>query len=234
MKTHHAIALIALMVVAVVLGAVSVLAYSYGNSAGTGSYGSSAGAYGSGNYPNGMMSGYEGMMGGSGMMGGWTGGNNGVSSSVQNPAVQNAASPILGLVAVVGGVIAGTGGLAYFLAIPKIKKATSTVESHIEQLPQSVETPYVSVSKTLTAEERQVLDSLVSHEGKYLQKYIRAETGLSRLKTHRIVARLAERGIVVLEKSGNTNEVSLSSWLQNSSALEQPNVGNIEKISISN
>jgi len=36
---------------------------------------------------------------------------------------------------------------------------------------------------------------------------------LSRLQTHRVVARLAERGIVTLEKTGNTNQVLLADWL---------------------
>jgi uncharacterized membrane protein len=75
----------------------------------------------------------------------------------------------------------------------------------------SAETPYDSVSKTLTLEERKVVDVLTLHNGQYLQKYIRTETGLSRLKVHRIVSRLAERGIVTLEQTGNTNKVYLSS-----------------------
>ena len=54
----------------------------------------------------------------------------------------------------------------------------------------NVETPYDSVSKTLTTDERKVVDVLTSHNGQYLQKYVRAETGLSRLKIHRIVTRL--------------------------------------------
>jgi uncharacterized membrane protein len=78
--------------------------------------------------------------------------------------------------------------------------------------------PYESVSKTLTTEERRVLDVLVTHQRRYLQKYIRKEAGLSRLKTHRIIARFAERGIVTLKQSGNTNEVVLSDWLQRSEA----------------
>jgi uncharacterized membrane protein len=75
-------------------------------------------------------------------------------------------------------------------------------------------TPLESVAKTLTEEERKIVTVLNAHEGKYLQKYIRNETGLSRLQTHRIIARLADRGIVSLEKTGNTNQVYLSSWLQ--------------------
>jgi uncharacterized membrane protein len=68
--------------------------------------------------------------------------------------------------------------------------------------------------KTLTEDERKVVEVLRGHNGKYLQKYIRNETGLSRLQTHRIVARLAERGIVTLEKTGNTNQVLLADWLK--------------------
>ena len=74
-------------------------------------------------------------------------------------------------------------------------------------------TAYESVAKTLTEEERKVVEVLNSHQGKYLQKYIRNETGLSRLQTHRIIARLADRGIVSLEKIGNTNQVYLANWL---------------------
>lgn len=99
------------------------------------------------------------------------------------------------------------------MKFPKIGMVEPTAISTVSSIPQGAVTPYESVSKTLTTEERTILDILVSHDGKYLQKYIRAETGLSRLKTHRIVSRLAERGIVTLEKSGNTNEVYISSWL---------------------
>jgi uncharacterized membrane protein len=67
--------------------------------------------------------------------------------------------------------------------------------------------------KTLTDEERKVIQVLTAHNGKYLQKYIRKEAGLSRLKTHRILVRLTDRGIVTLKKTGNTNEVQLSEWL---------------------
>jgi len=66
----------------------------------------------------------------------------------------------------------------------------------------------------LTEDGRKVVEVLKAHEGKYLQKYIRKEAGLSRLQTHRVVARLAERGIVTLEKTGNTNTVLLANWLK--------------------
>ncbi len=70
--------------------------------------------------------------------------------------------------------------------------------------------------KTLTPEEKKVMDVLVSHQGKYLQKYVVKETGLSRLRTHRIVARFAQRGIVTVKEFGNTNEIVVSDWVKDS------------------
>jgi len=147
------------------------------------------------------MSGMDGMMGGT------------PYTQSQSPVVSYLwVIPVALTVLAVAGVI----GLAYFIAFPEIKMVKPVEETdNDEQSPQvSSLSPYSSVSKTLTSEERKVLDVLVSHDGKYLQKYIRKEAGLSRLKTHRILARLSERGIVALKKSGNTNEVLLSDWLR--------------------
>jgi uncharacterized membrane protein len=83
----------------------------------------------------------------------------------------------------------------------------------MEFLDQVLSGVYDSVVKTLTGDERKVLEVLTAHNGNYLQKYIRSEAGLSRLQTHRIVARLTEGGIVTQEKTGNTNQVQLANWL---------------------
>ena len=161
-------------------------------------------------HPSSWMSGMWGNMGG---MMGQTG-----TSGIQNPVP--AYFGVL-FVVLVGVTVVGVGGLAYYLAFPEIRTgavantaAAPIVKSAVEQPVQDAVTPYASVVKTLTSEERRVIEVLVAHDGKYLQKYIRKETGLSRLKTHRIVARLAERGIVSLEKTGNTNQVFLANWLK--------------------
>jgi uncharacterized membrane protein len=142
----------------------------------------------------------------------------------QNPqfSVQNPLLPYFGIlfVVLVGVTIAGIGGLAYYLAFPEIKTGAAqktahpVLQSNVVQSPQRQVTPFESVAKTLTDEERKVIEVLAAHDGRYLQKYIRKEADLSRLKTHRIVARLAERGIVTLEKTGNTNQVLLANWLK--------------------
>jgi hypothetical protein len=72
------------------------------------------------------------------------------------------------------------------------------------------------ILKIMTPEEQKVLSVLIAHKGKYLQKYVGKEAELSRLKTHRIVARFAERGIVNVKPLGNTNEVTVSDWVKGS------------------
>ena len=156
-------------------------------------------------YPQSWMGDMWGMMGGA------------MPTSVQNPML-----PYFGVlfVVLIGVSVTGISGLAYYVVFPEIRKSVAVetaepiLKSCVAEKPESNVSAYESVLKTLTAEERKVVEVLEAHEGKYLQKYIRKEAELSRLKTHRIVARLAERGIVSLEKTGNTNQVLLADWLR--------------------
>jgi len=115
------------------------------------------------------------------------------------------------LIILAGLVLVGTGGVVYFQLYPEIKATNRNIQS---STPAQSSQPLDSILKTLKEDEREVLEVLMNHEGKYLQKCIRKEAGLSRLRTHRVVARLAERGIVTLEKTGNTNEVQVADWLK--------------------
>jgi uncharacterized membrane protein len=207
MKSQRTIILATLTLVAVALAVVSIFAFAYSGTSAAVTYPNATTPGTNGYYPNGMMGDQW-----SGMMGG----NWGPYSAVQTQAAsQNIVFPLVGFAALIGAAVMGTGGAICYFTIPKIRITEPVSKTTIDQTPQNTVSPYASVSKILTTEERKVLDVLISHNGKYLQKYIRAETGLSRLKTHRIVSRLAERGIVTLERSGNTNEVHLSTWLQN-------------------
>ena len=136
-----------------------------------------------------------------------------MGSMMDGITVQNPASPYLSIafIVIIGVTIVSAGGLVYFLMFPEIK-ATGHAKNAGPVSAQN-STAYEAIVKTLTDEERRVIQVLKTHNGKYLQKYIRKEAGLSRLKTHRILARLADRDIVTLKKSGNTNEVQLSEWL---------------------
>lgn len=122
-------------------------------------------------------------------------------------------------------------GAAFYLAFPQLRYVKRTCElpnaKNVSVEPirsdaglavnSAVEPNTCGVLlKTMTPEEQKVLNVLVAHQGKYLQKYVVKEAGLSRLKTHRIIARFAQRGIVTVKEFGNTNEVLLSEWVATS------------------
>ena len=103
--------------------------------------------------------------------------------------------------------------LIYFLLFPELKIDQSKTRGNRLKNERKLQ-PIESIRKTLKSDEIKILEVLENHNGKYLQKYLGKEAGISRLKTHRILARFAERGIVTLEKKGNTNEVKLEDWLR--------------------
>jgi len=85
-----------------------------------------------------------------------------------------------------------------------------TPESQPEKAEVKNETPSQDdVSKTLSSDEKNVIDILREHGGKYARTSIRAEAGLSWLQSNRIISHLAELGLVSLEKSGASMEVLL-------------------------
>jgi uncharacterized membrane protein len=121
--------------------------------------------------------------------------------------------------------VIGAVGLGFYLAYPEIKSAEPAPETQLAQAPPPrPEVSWDVLMRTSKPEEKRVLDVLAAHDGTYLQKFIVKEAGLSKLKTHRIVSRLAERGVVSVEKSGNTNKVSLSPWVQSASMKPVPGV----------
>jgi uncharacterized membrane protein len=87
----------------------------------------------------------------------------------------------------------------------------STTEKPEPNDPQEV---YETLLKTLNGDERKVVEVLLAHGGKYSQKYIRTEAELSWLQTNRVVSRLAERGIITLEKDGGLGNVVLTNQIK--------------------
>lgn len=110
----------------------------------------------------------------------------------------------------------GIFGVVYYLAYPEIKIVPSeqAIVARAQSGPSVAKESWETVIRTSKPEERKVLEVLAIHDGTQLQKLIVKESGLSKLKTHRIVSRFVERGIATAVKSGNTNEVSLTPWLK--------------------
>ncbi len=99
--------------------------------------------------------------------------------------------------------------MSYAFLFPEIKAAPS-LPNHTAPTSGGLD----AVMRVARPDEREVLDALKMSGGICLQRDIRLKTGLTKLKTHRIVARLAERGILVVRKQGKTNEISLADWLK--------------------
>src|SRR5881409_3992674 len=112
-------------------------------------------------------------------------------------------------------VLASVVGVIYFLVLPEMKNYRQPGNGNGKE-------NTAMVMKTLKPEERSIVNVLDAHGGTYLQKYITKEAGLSRLKTHRVVAALSERGIVQVEKYGNTNRVRLAKWFHDGMHNQQP------------
>ena len=145
-----------------------------------------------------------------GMMGQMMGSQNSAGMNLQMPSyVWFLAAAFVGLTVI--GVI----GLVYFMTYPEIPRKPLPVPA-TETVPESPEPEqnWDFLLRTSKPDERKVLEILAAHDGKYLQKFIVKDSGLSKLQTHRIVSRFAERGIVTAVSRGNTNEISLAPSLR--------------------
>ena len=92
-----------------------------------------------------------------------------------------------------------------------------TVSASMEDEAKGTKSEFESILKTLTANERKVVELLLAHEGKYRQRLIRTEAGLSWLETRRIISHLSERGVATTETSGAEAYVTLANkWKQSS------------------
>jgi hypothetical protein len=81
---------------------------------------------------------------------------------------------------------------------------------------------FEDVMKVLREDERKVCMALLKEGGTALQKNVRWVTGLSKVKTYRVVSRLASRGVIAVEKNGKENRLLLAPWLYKNSANKNP------------
>jgi len=103
--------------------------------------------------------------------------------------------------------------LGYALVFPEFSEEKPKRKPSSVPMVEKGESALDAVIRVLNEDERTVIETLVEEGGTMLQKDIRWKTGFSRVKTHRILFRLAKRGIVSAEKHYNTNRITLAHWL---------------------
>jgi len=101
------------------------------------------------------------------------------------------------------------GVVAYAMIFPEIVLEKDEKINPEEGLLASFE----GVMKVLREDERKVCMTLWKEGGTALQNDVRWTTGLSKVKTHRVVARLASRGVITVRKEDGRNRLSLAPWL---------------------
>ena len=91
----------------------------------------------------------------------------------------------------------------------------SIMNATLERQKQVVKTNIDIIMKFLTSEDREVVELLLSKQGMTTQSEIAKLPGMSRLKAHRIVKKLEDRGIVHVEKYGKINMIRIVDELKN-------------------
>ena len=101
---------------------------------------------------------------------------------------------------IVGCIIGIVGLLAYYVTFPEIKSSPDQAKASGS---------YDVVLRFLKEDEKKVVEFLRNSGNESLQKDIVKDTGFSKIRTHRILARLAERGLITAQRQGKTNRVRL-------------------------
>ena len=103
----------------------------------------------------------------------------------------------------------------YAVAFPTIEQKKTETQPDWAPKETEGESTLTAIMRVLNEDERKVVEALAAAEGNtMLQKDIRWKTGLTRVKTHRVLARLVGRGIVSAEKYYSTNKIMLADWLR--------------------
>jgi flagellar motor component MotA len=98
---------------------------------------------------------------------------------------------------VLGGIVIGA--LVFFFMTSKLESTEHDLEKVAETLIQF-----------LNKDEKKVVQKILDNKGKVYQSEISRIEGIGKLKSHRILQRLSDRGVIEIEKHGKTNMVLLA------------------------
>lgn len=95
--------------------------------------------------------------------------------------------------------------VAYDLLLPKIDPTRISEAAPVDYRD--------AVLRLLKDDERSLVETLTRSGGTAFQRDIQHVIGFSKVKTHRVIARLAERRLVEVTPAGKTNRIRIPSWL---------------------
>ncbi len=117
----------------------------------------------------------------------------GVCQHEQRVALLNQLVPVF----ILGGI--AIGAVVFFFMTTKLEDKKKDLEKITQALIQF-----------LNKDEKTVLQKILENDGKVLQSEISRIEGIGKLKSHRILQRLSDRGVIEIERHGKTNIVKLA------------------------
>lgn len=101
-----------------------------------------------------------------------------------------------------------SGLLAFYYYFPEVR-----TRKHVTDAPDATATPMQVIKYVSTEEENAVIEAIHELSERTYQFEIARVSGLSRMKVHRVLKRLEERGIIRRESEGRGSRVFLAEWL---------------------
>jgi len=117
----------------------------------------------------------------------------GVCQHEQRVELMNQLVPVFILIGVV------VGAVVFFFMTSKLEDKKKEMEKITNVLIQF-----------LNKDEKKVVQKILESEGKALQAEVSRIEGIGKLKSHRILRRLEDRGVIEIERHGKTNIVKLA------------------------
>jgi uncharacterized membrane protein len=93
--------------------------------------------------------------------------------------------------------VVGAGG--YYLMASRIESKNVSLKKNTEIL-----------LKFLNEDEKKLVNALIESKGKVLQAEITRLPGMTKLKSHRVVQKLLDKGVIEKEQVGKTNIIKFS------------------------
>ena len=157
-----------------------------------------------------------------------------ISVGQQGPPDDRGFSNIQTLIPIAAVIIILLIAIIVILLFPRLRsvKASKPLEPEVHRIEDNkaveknvetkvAESPLDVTIRLLHDDERRVVEALAMAGGSMLQKDISYDLKLSRVKTHRVLVGLIERGVVKAEKQYNTNLITLSAWLMGGEGVRE-------------
>ncbi|PIU21341.1 MAG: hypothetical protein COT15_02890 [Candidatus Diapherotrites archaeon CG08_land_8_20_14_0_20_34_12] len=110
---------------------------------------------------------------------------------------------LIGIMPLVVSIALGIGAAVYYLMSSKLEKKDKTLKSNTDVL-----------LKFLSPDEKKVINKLIENKGRALQAEVTRLPDMGKVKSHRAVMKLIDKGVIEKESMGKTNIIKFKKEIQ--------------------